>query len=162
MDSQAFNSIFQRQFEELRDFIQREGVLSPPELRGRKLFVPIEGVRRSGARDHFLAVVDGGGFPVYPYDVGFTDPETPRATREGVQFKDSKWFPFDNERSFKTAFERDPRVFVCIQPGFSREYFVHHTKEQWNPHVWSLLQIVTQIRQALNAETYVQPNWERI
>jgi hypothetical protein len=162
MDAAAFDPIFGDQLDALKRFISDENVLPIPKVRGRRLSMTVEGHRPDNRRDEFRLAIDGSGFPLYPYDIGFLDPSKAVKSWKPTDIKNPMWFPFDNETSFKTAFARSPSVFVCIQPGFSREYFVHHTQEQWNPQKWSLLEVVIQIRQALNAISYVQPNWERM
>jgi len=75
--------------------------------------------------------------------------------------KDRRWFPDDGEQRFKTAFSKEPRVFICIDPGFSREFFIHHTQESWNPRYWSLLEVVRQVRNALSSNVYRGPMWDK-
>lgn len=165
MDSAAYEPIFARQLEQLRSAIADEGLLPQPVVCGRRVLVHVEGIRQDGQRDRFALVIDARRFPVHPFDAGFAPPDTPPAFLGDVTFKDARWFPFDGERSFKTAFEGakegEPKVFICVQPGFSEEYFYYHVGEAWNPHRWTLSQVVAQVRQALNASSYIQPNWER-
>src|SRR5262249_33169138 len=128
---------------------------------GRKVFQQLEAVRQDGSRDWFLAVIDGMEFPLYPFDIGFADPDiADKAYSKIAKIKDPLWFPFDGETKFKIAFKEEPRVFVCIQPGFSKEYFVHHKDEQWNPHYWTLPRVIHQLQLALREPAYQRPNWE--
>jgi hypothetical protein len=162
MDDAAFEPIFQRQLAELIEFVRSEGVLPPIAVLGRRLCLGIEGLRANNRKDSFTLCVDARGFPLYPFDVGFVDPTLdPSLVRSDTNLKEPKWFPYDGETRFKTSFHTEPRVFVCIQPGFSQEYFVHHTNEQWNPHAWSLLRVVHQVRSAISGTPYQCPSWER-
>lgn len=165
MDAAAFEPIFQAQLEQLLIATAEEGVLPLPHVRGRLLSVPVDGIRKDGRVDRFVLALNASGFPLHPFDAGFVDPQTSLDAVSDVNLKDPRWFPFDGETSFKVSFQGarndDPKVFICVQPGFSREYFHFHVNETWNPHVWSLARVVAQVRQALNAFSYVQPNWER-
>lgn len=162
MDDAAFEPIFQRQLAELAEFVNSEGVLDPVVVLGRRLCLRIEGIRPNGQRDGFILCMDATGFPLYPFDVGFVDPAMdPSQVRRDTNLKEPRWFPYDGETRFKTTFHTEPRVFVCIQPGFSQEYFIHHNTEQWNPHAWSLLRVVHQVRTAISGPPYQCPSWDR-
>lgn len=162
METAAFEELFQGQVSALLSFQQESQGIRPTVI-GRKVFQRLEGIRQDGSRDYFLAVIDATEFPLYPFDVGFVDPAIGDAGYGKIEgIKNPVWFPYDGETKFKTAFKEDPRVFVCIQPGFSKEYFVHHKNEQWNPHDWTLSRTVHQIQLALREPTYQCPNWERV
>lgn len=161
MEMAAFDELFQQQVSALLTF-QEESKGIRPTVIGRKVFQRLEAVRQDGSRDWFLAVIDGTEFPLYPYDIGFADPDAVDDYSKISEIKDPLWFPYDGETKFKTAFKEDPRIFVCIQPGFSKEYFIHHKNEQWNPHYWTLARIVHQLQLALREPAYQLPNRERV
>src|SRR5579864_8571421 len=148
METAAFEKLFQGQVSALLSF-QQEAQGIRPTVIGRKIFQRLEGVRQDGSRDWFLAVIDGSEFPLYPFDVGFADPATADSGYSKItEIKDPLWFPYDGGTKFKTAFEKAPCVFVCIQPGFSKEYFIHHKDQQWNPHYWTLPRTIHQLQLA--------------
>lgn len=162
MDDAAFEPIFQRQLAELTAFISAEAVLPLPFAVGRRVYIPIDGIRPDGRKDRFLLSIDASGFPLYPLDVSFVDPALDASLLGAISnAKESRWFPYDGETRFKTNFHLEPRVFVCIQPGFSKEYFFHHKTEQWDPHAWPLLRVVHQVRAAVHGAPYQCPNCER-
>lgn len=158
MDREAFDRIFQAQAEELCHFIQQDTALPVPEVLGRKVLVFVDGIRNGGEKDRYRLVLDGSGFPLHPYDAGFVNPALSAPEAADADLKNPQWYPRDGEQALKSRFRgqiEGPAVFICIQPGFSREYFHYHRDQTWNPRVWSLAQIVEQVRQALNAPTYV-------
>jgi hypothetical protein len=161
MDQEAFEPVFQEELSALRAFAHEAG-LCAPFVSGRRLVQVLDAVRPDGKTDRFVALVDAAQFPLYPFDIGFVDPtlSEPDAIRS-EEIKNSRWFPFDGETKFKTEFKDAPQVFVCIQPGFSKEYFIHHKTEQWNPRYWTLARVVHQMHLALREPTYQQPNWNR-
>jgi hypothetical protein len=162
MDHGAFEQLFQNQIAALVAFADESEAVSPTVV-GRRVIQPLEGARQNGGIDQFLAIIDGHGFPLYPFDVGFVDPSSnPTTYSEITELKNPVWFPYDGETKFKTEFREAPRVFVCIQPGFSQEYFAHHKTEQWNPRYWTLSRVVHQLQLALREPTYQLPNRERL
>lgn len=161
MDQEAFEPLFQEELGALQAFVH-EADLCTPFVSGRRLVQVLDAVRPDGKTDRFVAVVDAADFPLYPFDVGFVDPNLGEPDAIGsVDIKNPRWFPFDGETKFKTEFKDAPRVFVCIQPGFSKEYFIHHKTEQWNPRYWTLARVVHQLHLALRDPAYQRPNWER-
>jgi hypothetical protein len=161
MDHEAFEPLFQEELAALQAFAC-EALLSKPFVSGRRIVQAIDAVRTDGRTDRYVAIIDATDFPLYPFDVGFVDPRLtePDAARCG-NIKDPRWFPCDGETKFKTQFREAPHVFVCIQPGFSKEYFIHHRAEQWNPRYWTLARVVHQVQLAAREPTYQLPNWER-
>lgn len=161
MDHQAFEPLFQEQVAALQAF-GREAALSRPFIAGRRILQVMDAIRPDGRTDRYNMVIDAADFPLYPFDVGFVDPrlDEPDAAL-CVKIKDPRWFPYDSETKFKTHFKDAPHVFVCIQPGFSKEYFIHHKAEQWNPRYWTVARVVHQVQLALRESVYQLPNWER-
>jgi hypothetical protein len=122
----------------------------------------LDAVRSDGKPDRYIAILDAADFPLYPFDVGFVDPNlSDQQAALSPEIKNPRWFPYDGETKFKTEFTAAPQVFVCIQPGFSKEYFLHHKAEQWNPRYWTLARVVHQLQLALREPAYQLPNWER-
>lgn len=161
MDHQAFEPLFQEQLAALHAF-GLEAALSCPFVSGRRIVQAMDAVRPEGKTDQYIVVLDAADFPLYPFDVGFVDPSLgePDAAL-CTDIKNPRWFPYDGETKFKTRFRDAPHVFVCIQPGFSKEYFIHHKAEQWNPRYWTLARVVHQLQLALREPAYQLPNWER-
>jgi hypothetical protein len=156
-----YRELLKQQFEHLAEELEVEGVLPSPVMRNTRVIAPIDGVRKSGVKDRYLLAIDTDRFPIEAFDVGFIDPSSTPSSQQTAPMKDRRWFPDDGEQRFKTAFPKEPRVFICIDPGFSREYFIHHTQESWNPHCWSLLEVVRQVRNALSSNVYSGPMWEK-
>lgn len=160
MDQEAFGPLFQEQLVALQEFVHQAD-LSAPFVSGRRLVQVLDAIRTDGRMDRFVAVIDAADFPLYPFDIGFVDPNLSELDAiRSVNIKHACWFPFDGETKFKTEFKDAPQVFVCIQPGFSKEYFIHHKTEQWNPRYWTLARVVHQLHLALRAPAYQRPNWE--
>jgi hypothetical protein len=161
MDYLAFEPLFEEEIAALRVF-GIEASLPRPFVSGRRIVQILDAARPDGRTDRYTAVLDAKDFPLYPFDVGFVDPgmsdHQAAACRE---IKNPRWFPYDSETKFKTEFKALPQVFVCIQPGFSKEYFIHHKSEQWNPRYWTLARVVHQLQLALREPAYQLPNWER-
>ena len=162
MDHQAFDPIFEEQVAALQAFVH-EAALSRPFIAGRRIVQAVDAIRPDGRTDRYTAIIDAADFPLYPFDVGFVDPSM-REPDAAIctDIKNAQWFPCDNETKFKTHFKDAPHVFVCVQPGFSKEYFVHHKAEQWNPRYWTLARVVHQVQLALREPAYQLPNWERV
>lgn len=161
MDHQAFEPLFQEQLAALQVF-GSEAALSCAFVSGRRIIQPIDAVRSDGRTDRYVSVLDATDFPLYPFDIGFVDPSLDLSNAAlCTDIKNPRWFPYDGETKFKTQFRDAPRVFVCIQPGFSKEYFIHHKLEQWNPRYWTLARVVHQLLVALREPTYQLPSWER-
>ena len=156
-----YRELLKQQFEHLVQEMELEGVLPKPVMRNTRVIAAVDGVRQSGIKDRYLLAIDTDRFPIEAFDVGFLDPSCDPLSQQRAPMKDRRWFPDDGEQRFKTAFSREPRVFICIDPGFSREFFIHHTQESWNPHYWSLLEVVRQVRNALSSNVYRGPMWEK-
>lgn len=156
-----YRELLNQQFEHLVQELELEGVLTSPVMRNTRVIAPVDGVRKSGIKDRYLLAVDTNRFPIEAFDVGFIDPSCAPSSQQTAPIKDRNWFPDDGEQRFKTAFPKEPRVFICIDPGFSREYFIHHIHESWNPHYWTLLEVVRQVRNALSSTVYSGPMWEK-
>lgn len=160
MDS-VYREILEGQFAHLSAELAAEGVLPPPVMSGTRVVVWIEGIRASGERDRFLLGIDTDRFPIEPFDVGFINPALPASQWPVAEMKNPGFFPDDGEQRMKTNFRNQPRVFICIQPGFTREYFAHHLQESWNPHTMTLAHVVQQVRNAITGSLYVGPMWEK-
>jgi len=158
----VYRQIVQDQFDRLATELAAEGVLPPPVMAGTRVVVWVEGIRASGQRDRFLLGIDTDRFPIEPFDVGFIDPALPASEWEKAGMKNPSFFPNDGEQRMKTNFRAEPCVFICIQPGFTREYFAHHLQESWNPHATMLIHVVQQVRNAVTGSLYVGPMWEKI
>jgi hypothetical protein len=160
----VYRELIERQFACLTEDISAESVLSPPVMSGTRVVVRVEGIRKSGEHDRYLLCIDTDRFPVEPFDVGFIDPSLPATQWDRAELKNPTFFPNDGDdgqQRMKTAFHTDPRVFICIQPGFTREYFAHHRDESWNPHAMTLAHIVQQVRNVITSPRYVGPMWEK-
>lgn len=161
MDHEAFERLFQEEVTALESFSR--GAEVPHSLvSGRRIVQSLDGMRRDGRTDRFTAIIDAADFPLYPFDVGFVDPSLSESeAARSINIKNPRWFPYDGETKFKTEFREAPQIFVCIQPGFSKEYFIHHKAEQWNPRYWTLARVVHQLQLALREPSYQLPSWER-
>ena len=157
----VYRELLRKQFERLVQEVEVEAVLPPPVMRNTRVIAAVDGIRPSGIKDRYLLAIDTDLFPIQVFDVGFLEPSCDPLSQATAPIKDPKWFPDDGEQRFKSAFPKEPHVFICIDPGFSREYFIHHNQESWNPHYWSLLQLVRQVRNALTSNVYKGPMWER-
>lgn len=157
----VYRELLKQQFEHLVQELELEGVLPKPVMRNTRVIAAVDGVRQSGIKDRYLLGIDTDRFPIEAFDVGFLDPSCDPLSQQTAATKDRRWFPDDGEQRFKTTFPREPRVFICIDPGFSREFFIHHTQESWNPHYWSLLEVVRQVRNALSSKVYRGPMWKK-
>jgi hypothetical protein len=158
----VYRQIVKNQFAQLSAELAAEGVLPSPLMAGTRVITWVEGVRTSDQRDRFLLGIDTDRFPIEPFDVGFMDPALPASEWGTADMKTPLFFPDDGEQRMKTSFRAEPRVFICIQPGFTREYFVHHLQESWNPHLMTLTHVVQQVRNAVTGPLYVGPMWEKI
>ena len=156
-----YRELLKQQFEHLVQEMELEGVLPTPMMRNTRVIAAVDGVRQSGIKDRYLLAIDTDRFPIEAFDVGFLDPSCDPLSQQTAPMKDRRWFPDDGEQRFKTAFSKEPHVFICIDPGFSREFFIHHTQESWNPHYWSLLEVVRQVRNALSSNVYRGPMWDK-
>jgi len=157
----VYRELLKQQFKHLTQELKLEGVLPSPIMQNTRVIVAIDGIRKSGIKDRYLLAIDTDRFPIEAFDVGFLDPSCDPLSQPTAPMKDRRWFPDDGEHRFKTAFRQEPHVFICIDPGFSREYFIHHTQESWNPQYWSLLEVVRQVRNALSSNVYRGPMWEK-
>jgi hypothetical protein len=161
MDHQAFEPLFQEQLAALQAFNCEAG-LSCAFVSARRIIQALDTVRSDGRMDRYVAVLDASDFPLYPFDIGFVDPRLNLSDAAlSADIKNPRWFPYDGETKFKTQFRDAPHVFVCVQPGFSKEYFIHHKLEQWNPRYWTLARVVHQLLLALREPAYQLPCWER-
>ena len=161
MDHRAFEQLFQEELAALESF-SRDANTSRSFASGRRIVHSLDGIRADGRSDRFTAIIDAADFPLYPFDVGFVDPGLSESeAARSTDIKNPRWFPYDGETKFKTEFREAPHVFVCIQPGFSKEYFIHHKAEQWNPRYWTLARVVHQLQLALQQPSYQLPSWER-
>lgn len=161
MDHQAFEGLFQEGLAALQSFSRDAGAFRS-FVSGRRIVQSLDGIRPDGRTDRFTAIIDAADFPLYPFDIGFVDPSLSELEAvRCIEIKNPRWFPYDGETKFKTQFREAPHVFVCIQPGFSKEYFIHHKAEQWNPRYWTLARVVHQMQLALREPNYQLPNWER-
>ncbi|MBI3476456.1 MAG: hypothetical protein HY010_12045 [Acidobacteria bacterium] len=156
-----YRQLIRQQFERLVQEVELEGVLPSPVMLGRRVITAVDGIRTSGISDRYLLAIDTDRFPIEAFDVGFLDPSSDPLSQQTAPIKNPMWFPDDGEQRFKTVFPKEPRVFICIEPGFSREYFIFHLNDSWNPHYWSLLEVVRQVRNALSSNLYKGPMWEK-
>jgi hypothetical protein len=120
-----------------------------PEWEGGLLFVRTCGP--GGLSQPYQIKIEPWLYPVGPWRIGFIDPATTGAARLTVPDRDPRFWPYSQLAGlfggFHVHFPREHRVFVC-RP-FTTEYFRYHGDNPWQPDVYDLYGVVTDLTENL-------------
>jgi hypothetical protein len=153
VDAAYHGAIVEAHVVELRDVVSREqwpGVRI--ENDGALVYATIDVERSARASARYVARIDMGHFPVWPYFVGFLDPRLARERWSTATDRDPRYWPYSPlpglEGGFHIHYPGVHRVFWC--QACTPEYFFYHRDAVWEPHRWALWRVVSHLRNALH------------
>jgi hypothetical protein len=125
----------------------------------RTLFARMYG--SGGHTEPYLAKIQPARYPVGPWRIGFIDPKVESGKRLTIPDRDPRFWPYSLDAGlaggFHVAFAGIYRVFVC-RP-FTIEYFFYHTEARWEPKVYDLPRVVSELDRELKKAEHFSKWW---